>query len=96
MLAAALTLLAAPALVEARTLRDGCFETLREVNEKLWVEHGQVVHAHGYTGATATRLYLNENEDTWTIVQTFPQGVTCIQASGTNWATAPFESELVG
>ena len=75
---------------------NNCFPTLAQVNRMLWTEHGMQVQAHGYVQEIATRLYLNKNEDTWAIVQTNPEGISCIRALGTNWATAPFESELVG
>ncbi len=56
------------------------------VVEKLDKEYGEVRRGFGLAGSTAIfEIWASEETSTWTILKTYPSGLTCVIAVGDDW-----------
>ena len=75
------------ALVLPTTLQAQTACAQREaVVEKLEGRFGEIFAGGGLQNSNSVfEVWLSEEQGTWTILMTRPNGVSCIMASGTNW-----------
>ncbi len=60
--------------------------TRDSIVEKLGEKYGEVRRGGGMAGAQAiVELYTSEETGSWTILQTTPNGMTCLVATGELW-----------
>ena len=91
-LAVALCLLASPAVAQGRQ----CFPHEAGV-ERLADKYGEQPIGRGLTKlGTVAELFVSEDGDTWTILQTWPSGRSCLVTSGVGWEQMEFEAVLEG
>ncbi len=80
-------------VAQAQTVCEKRADMVRDL-EKIYRE---VRRGAGMAGAQAiVELYTNEATGSWTILQTTPNGVTCLVATGDNWHDEPAELTPTG
>lgn len=81
--------LSLPVGVGAQSARMPCHkasEVARQLNDK----YGEVPVAFGMqSNGNLLQVYYSEADDTWTVVTTTPDGMSCIVASGEHWERIP-------
>ncbi len=78
---------------QAQTVCAKRADMVRELDE----EYLEVRRGAGMAGAQAiVELYTSAETGSWTILQTTPNGVTCVVAAGHNWQIDPAELTPTG
>ncbi len=78
---------AAQAQAQASARGDAlCGERLRIV-DRLQAAYGETRRGYGLQqGASVVEVYASDKTGSWTILATSPTGISCLVASGRNWA----------
>lgn len=90
-LACAAALPALPAQAQQTCLpRDSIVEVLDETYSEALIGRGL------QNADSLLEVFTTEDGASWTIIQTFPDGLSCVMATGTNWLREPDAFEPAG
>ncbi len=82
------TITIAAILATSPAIAQQCGETALAY-ENLTNTYGEQRLVYGYTESGAITVQLSRESNSWTVIATFPDGTSCLVASGEDWGNDP-------